>query len=177
MELLPIQTTDTQYADAERLMTDAFPPEERRPIARQREYTDHNPLFHPHTVMENGKFVGLVNYWTLQGFTYIEHLATTPSLRGKGLGMRVLQQLTSKTTAPIVLEVEPPTDEISVRRIGFYKRCGFTLWEHQKYMQPTYADHLPSIPLLLMVYGNLDEQKDFAHIYREIHTKVYGKQD
>lgn len=158
-------------------MTDAFPPEERRPMPQQRTYADHNPLFHPHAVMENGTFAGLLNYWTLQGFIYIEHLATCPSLRGGGLGKRILQQLIAQTTVPIVLEVEPPTNEISVRRIGFYKRCGFTLWEQQNYMQPAYADDLPSIPLLLMVYGDLDEQKDFAHICREIHTKVYGKQD
>ncbi len=31
MELIPVKTTDPYYAEAERLMTDAFPPEERRP--------------------------------------------------------------------------------------------------------------------------------------------------
>ena len=50
MELIPVKTTDPYYAEAERLMTDAFPPEERRPLDRQRQYTDHNPLFHPQVV-------------------------------------------------------------------------------------------------------------------------------
>ena len=36
MELIPVKTTDPYYAEAERLMTDAFPPEERRPLDRQR---------------------------------------------------------------------------------------------------------------------------------------------
>ena len=39
MELIPVKTTDPYYAEAERLMTDAFPPEERRPLDRQRQYT------------------------------------------------------------------------------------------------------------------------------------------
>ena len=65
MELIPVKTTDPYYAEAERLMTDAFPPEERRPLDRQRQYTDHNPLFHPQVVVENGTFAGLFNYWTL----------------------------------------------------------------------------------------------------------------
>ena len=76
MELIPVKTTDPYYAEAERLMTDAFPPEERRPLDRQRQYTDHNPLFHPQVVVENGTFAGLFNYWTLDGFLYGEHLAT-----------------------------------------------------------------------------------------------------
>ena len=67
MELIPVKTTDPYYAEAERLMTDAFPPEERRPLDRQRQYTDHNPLFHPQVVVENGTFAGLFNYWTLDG--------------------------------------------------------------------------------------------------------------
>ena len=90
MELIPVKTTDPYYAEAERLMTDAFPPEERRPLDRQRQYTDHNPLFHPQVVVENGTFAGLFNYWTLDGFLYGEHLATCPSLRGGGLGRRIL---------------------------------------------------------------------------------------
>ena len=56
MELIPVKTTAPYYAEAERLMTDAFPPEERRPLERQRQYTDHNPLFHPQVVVENGTF-------------------------------------------------------------------------------------------------------------------------
>ena len=79
MELIPVKTTDPYYAEAERLMTDAFPPEERPPLDRQRQYTDHNPLFHPQVVVENRAFAGLFNYWTLDGFLYGEHLATCPS--------------------------------------------------------------------------------------------------
>jgi len=86
MELIPVKATDPYYAEAERLMTDAFPPEERRPLDRQRQYTDHNPLFHPQVVVENGTFAGLFNYWTLDGFLYGEHLATCPALGGGGRG-------------------------------------------------------------------------------------------
>mgnify|MGYP001061298774 CR=1 FL=1 len=118
MELIPVKTTDPYYAEAERLMTDAFPPEERRPLDRQRQYTDHNPLFHPQVVVENGTFAGLFNYWTLDGFLYGEHLATCPSLRGGGLGRRILDTFIRHAGQPIVLEVEPPTTDIAARRIG-----------------------------------------------------------
>lgn len=176
MELIPVKTTDPYYAEAERLMTDAFPPEERRPLERQRQYTDHNPLFHPQVVVENGTFAGLFNYWTLDGFLYVEHLATCPHLRGGGLGRRILDAFIRQAGQPIVLEVEPPTTDIAARRIGFYRRCGFCLWEHRTYMQPPYAADLSPLPLLLMVHGDLDEEKDFERICHEIHTKVYGWQ-
>ncbi len=155
-------------------MTEAFPPEERRPQEKQRDFTDHNALFHPHAVVEDGMFAGLLNYWSLGNFIYIEHLATLPSLRGGGLGRRILQKLMEKETLPIVLEVEPPTTDLTRRRIGFYTRCGFTLWDGQDYLQPPYAPHLPAVPLLLMVHGALDETRDFQRICKEIHNHVYS---
>ena len=174
MELLRVNTTNPYYAEAEDLMKDAFPPEERRPLAEQRDYADHNPLFRPHVVLDNGKFAGLLNFWQLDGFLYAEHLATLPSLRGKGLGQRVMEKLINDSSLPIVLEVEPPTDELKQRRIGFYQRCGFMLWEHRTYMLPPYSAQLPSIPLRLMVHGQLSEEQDFDHVCREIYTNVYG---
>lgn len=177
MQLIPLHTAHLLYADAERLMTEAFPPEERRPADRQREMTDRNPNFHAHAVTLDGRFAGLLNLWMLDGFDYVEHLATLPEMRGHGLGRCILQRLTEGTERPVVLEVEPPTHELAVRRIGFYRRCGFIAWERQRYMQPPYSAHQPSIPLILMVYGNLDEEKDFYRVQREIHRKVYGVPD
>lgn len=177
MQIIPLHTRHPLYAEAESLMSAAFPAEERRPMTRQREVTDHVPDFHPHAVTLDGKFAGLLNLWTLEGFDYVEHLATLPALRGNGLGKRILQHLTGHTERPVVLEVEPPTNELAIRRIGFYKRCGFKLWERQRYMQPPYSEGLPAVPLMLMAFGKLDEEKDFCRIRHEIHAKVYGAPD
>ncbi len=176
MQLIPLHTAHPLYADVEQLIISAFPPEERRPTDKQKDATDHNPSFHSYAVTLDGQFAGLLNLWTLDGFDYVEHLATLPEMRGHGLGKRILQQLTAKGR-PVVLEVEPPTDELTTRRIGFYRRCGFTTWEKQHYMQPPYSADLPAIPLILMAYGNLDEDKDFDRVRREIHGKVYGASD
>ena len=174
MEMIPVTTSDRFYDEAEALMEQAFPPEERRPRTEQREYADHNPLFRPNVLVEDGQFAGLLNYWQLEGFIYAEHLATLPSLRGKGLGQRVMEKLINDSSLPIVLEVEPPTDELKQRRIGFYQRCGFMLWEHRTYMQPPYSAQLPSIPLRLMVHGQLSDDHDFDPVSTEIYTNVYG---
>lgn len=177
MELIQACTHTPEYDEAERLMQSAFPPEERRPTAQQRDYTDHNPRFHACLIMENKRFLGLLNYWTLDGFAYIEHLATLPELRGKGIGQQALQLFTNRIERPVILEVEPPTDGLTARRIAFYQRCGFKLWEHNSYIQPPYSPDLPSVPLLLMAYGPADETSDFEHILHELHTCVYGVEE
>lgn len=174
MQLIPIHSGHPLYAETEKLMQTAFPPEERRPADRQREVADRNPAFHPYAVTLGRKFAGLLTLWALNGFDYVEHLATLPELRGNGLGRRILQQLAQSGERPIVLEVEPPANELAARRIGFYKRCGFVCWEKQRYMQPPYSPGLPAVPLFLMVHGELDEEKDFCRVRRELYGKVYG---
>ena len=88
MQLIPLHTTHPLYADAEQLIISAFPPEERRPTDKQKDATDHNPSFHSYAVTLDGQFAGLLNLWTLDGFDYVEHLATLPEMRGHGLGKR-----------------------------------------------------------------------------------------
>ena len=69
-------------------------------------------------------FVGLVLYWETPDFLYVEHFCILPELRNRHYGQRILAAL-GKRSKTIILEIDPPTDEISVRRKGFYERCGF----------------------------------------------------
>lgn len=174
MQLCPVHTQSTYYLAVQELLHQAFPPEERRPDSQQRAYADSNPLFTTLAILHQGAFAGLLTYWQLPGFVYIEHLATRPELRGQGLGQQVIALFTSTIQCPVVLEVEPPSNDLTSRRIGFYQRCGFRLWSHSPYMQPAYAPHLPQVPLLLMAYGQLDEDTDFTHVRQQIHSAVYG---
>ena len=64
---------------------------------------------------------------------------------------------------PIVLEVERPVEEMAKRRISFYQRQGFTLWE-KDYCQPPYKPGDDFLPMYLMVHGELDCEKDFETI-------------
>lgn len=47
-----------------------------------------------------------------------------PALRGQRYGSRALSMLPNDR--PVILEIDPPVDEIAIRRKGFYERCGFT---------------------------------------------------
>ena len=100
----------------------SFPPNERR----TRE--DHlralqDADFFPLGAVEDGKLLADVFLWETEDFCYLEHFAVQPSLRGHGTGSTILRQLLTQDK-PLILEIEPPDDEITCRRKHFYERNG-----------------------------------------------------
>ena len=61
-------------------------------------------------------------YWDIGGARYMEHLCVSPAMRNRRYGQKILEALRDK---PLILEIDPPGDDISRRRRGFYERCGF----------------------------------------------------
>lgn len=174
IELKKIKTADAEYALAENLFASAFPPEERRAPEEQRRVTDHHPSLVTYALMLDGGFVGFITCWQGPDFVYVEHFATVPEVRGKGIGSEVLDRLSALFVHPLVLEVELPLEEMAQRRIGFYRRNGFVLWENSRYVQPPYQKTCSPIALYLMVRGTgLDERADFERIKRWLYTEVY----
>lgn len=80
-----------------------------------------HPEYHFDVIWEGETFVGILLHWEEEGFSYVEHFATDPALRGQGLGARALELLNSRGKS-VVLEIDPPVDELSIRRKGFYQR-------------------------------------------------------
>lgn len=205
IELKSISTKDTLYEEVERLWIEAFPIYERRDCEQQRANTDKNEAFvcfaaieridpiesekKKHNCEKNSDFthvteerlVGMVGYWEIEDFVYIEHLATLSTLRNNGYGAQIIKAIKqysaiqSGKKKAIVLEVESEEDEWAKRRIGFYKRQGFTLWDQKEYIQPPYRKGDKGYKMHLMVWGeNVREDKDFERIKRAIHKHVYG---
>lgn len=172
-----IKTVNAEYYNfTEELLTSAFPKEERRELALQRDYTDNNPLFFNNIILDNDTPVGFITYWKFEDYYYIEHFAIHPSQRNEGYGKKVLEHLHKTLNAPIVLEVELPNDEMSIRRIGFYERVNYKLWENE-YSQPPYRKGDDYLPMHLMVYGDLDSEKDFDRIKHNLYKEVYLVED
>ena len=168
-----IRTTHVEHYDfVEKLLVSAFPREERRELELQRDHTDEHPLFYNNIIFHDNVPVGFITYWDFDDFYYIEHFAIAPEARNGGFGHKVLKYIDDKLTKPIVLEVEVPIDEMSIRRIGFYSRLGYKLWE-RKYLQPPYRKGDEYIPMYLMVKGDLDSTKDFERIKQKLYSKVY----
>ena len=166
----PVKTTDVSYAFVENLLHESFPEEERRDDDMQRYNTDNNPLFTAYLITDDAENIGLITLWKLSGFLYVEHLATSPSVRNKGYGKMIMQALLHDfSDYTIVLEVELPEDDLSKRRIGFYERNGFKLC-HKPYMQPPYRSGGTPIPMHVMYSGD----RPIDDIFDKIKSEIYN---
>lgn len=170
--LTEIKTTDPRYGFVEDLLNSSFPVEERRDDDRQRYHTDYNELFHCFLALDDQKPVGFITIWKLSKFYYAEHLATSPGSRNKGYGKQILESLKNMLKGIIILEVERPEDEMSIRRINFYRRCGFYLCT-RNYIQPPYRNGGIEVPLYLMYTGTRDIEQEYIQIKDEIYEQVY----
>ena len=118
------------------------------------------------------KLLGLLTTWHFEEFIYIEHFAIDPSLRSQGYGSEALKAFIHEHGKPIVLEAEPPTDALSIRRIKFYERIGLTLYDFP-YMQPAYTED--SHPVELRLMGTIDtEATPLTDVEQQLHREVYG---
>ncbi|MGI6717933.1 MAG: GNAT family N-acetyltransferase [Bacteroidales bacterium] len=109
------------------IYTDAFK------ISEQRKLENHiNALsdvrFHPYSyINESDKdLLGLFFTWEFENFSYIEYFAVNSNFRNQGIGSKILnEQIKEHKNKPLILEITPVSDEISKRRLDFYKRNGF----------------------------------------------------
>ena len=172
IEIRDIKKEDLLYPFIENLLISAFPIQERRDIVDQRELTNSSQIFYNNVVILNDKPIGLITYWDMENFYYIEHFAIDEKNRNKGYGQEVLNILKKTLKAPIVLEAEVPNDEISQRRINFYQRQGFIL-HNIHYLQPPYRKGDLWLPLKLMTYGKIDMNNQYEFIKNKIYKYVY----
>ena len=101
------------------------------PIAELRKKKDHlracqDPYFFPISAWEGDQLIGLLFYWEWNTYRYLDYLAVSPELRDHGYGLQMLQYLRD-TEHKVILEIDPLTDEQSVRRLHFYEHAGYTL--------------------------------------------------
>ncbi len=135
------------------LYLSAFPEEERRELDYHTE-TMLCEQFHCDVVLDDNAPIGILFWWDLGEFTFVEHLATSPLVRGGGYGAKILEGLIAESEKPILLEVEHPEDELCRRRIGFYERMGFVLNDHP-YRHPSYQQcEGEFVDLMVMTHPN-----------------------
>ena len=118
-----IQPQDPMYCEALKLYQVSFPYHEQREALSQKNILNDSE-YHFDLVYDEETFIGLVLYWESDRFIYIEHFCVLPEMRNKQYGKKTLSLL-MKQPKPLILEIDPPVDNISKRRKGFYERCGF----------------------------------------------------
>ncbi|MDR2968267.1 MAG: GNAT family N-acetyltransferase [Tannerellaceae bacterium] len=164
--------TDVLLDLVEKTYIDSFPSDERRDFSLVRDLIG-TGVFKAHALLMDGRYVGFITSWQWDDFAYIEHFAIDASARNGGIGGQALRLFLNGLNVPVVLEVELPEDEMSKRRIGFYRRAGFTPDDHA-YRQPPYRCGESWLDMRLMFYGNIDPEREYETVKHRIYRQVYG---
>ncbi len=110
-----------------------FPPAELRPLSAMKKMTARG-VYHPYAWEEGGDLLGYAFLWNWEekGYLLLDYLGVPAARRGQGLGEQLLAGLRETFSAwkGVFGEVEAPDggedDGLRLRRLAFYRRCGFT---------------------------------------------------
>ena len=160
------------------LYQSSFPVEERRDDLEQQRVLK-KEAYHFDLIMLDDSFVGVMLYWETESFVFLEHFTTLPDLRGKGYGKNALDLLKEKNKI-ILLEIEPPIDDMTERRYNFYKRNGFTMNPYY-HIQAKYHLGDEDLELKVLTYPRIMEKDEYRAFYeymtREIGIKPNESKD
>lgn len=163
-----------ELALIENLYSEAFPENERRTLEGLRHQCLNEKECSVNLIKGGDKVLGLCIFWKLHSFSFVEHMAIFPEMRGMQAGEKTLDILRNILPGPVILEVEPPEDEMSRRRINFYLRNGYYLHD-LIYFQPSYHGEKHGPELRLMTTRADITNSALSKFAQVIRTKVYGK--
>ena len=154
-----------------KIMENSFPLTEFRPKKEQLALFDDN-RYHILGIRRNGKIISFAAVWHFDEFLFIEHLATMPKYRNQGLGKNILCELIQNDNGIVCLEVEPPIDELTNRRVAFYERCGMC-FNSYPYIQPSITKGRSPVSLFIMTSHHTIDELEFNHIKNLLYKNVY----
>lgn len=158
-------TAHPLYQQARELYSISFPVHEQRET-RSQEQVLAQDAYHFEIIRDKGNFIGEILYWEVAGFFYIEHFCILPAMRNKHYGQKILNAYQS---TPLILEIDPPVDELSIRRKGFYERCGF-VENPYRHIHPPYHAKNHGHELVIMSSPRTlkaDEYESFNHYLQD----------
>ena len=163
--------TETDFDYVFEIMENSFPPDEYRDYISQKALLCENryKLF---CLKNSGRVLAFIAVWEFDEFVFVEHFAVDKSLRGKGMGTQILSELKERFNKQLCLEVEPPVNEITKRRVGFYERNGLYLNEFD-YVQPAMLEGKNPIPLMIMSSDSYLNKDRFELIKNVLYKEVY----
>lgn len=128
---------DEEFDKLMQLYVEAFPLEERRDEGQLKVMLTEEPRMFFNAVSCDDKLSGLFVYWDFGSFYYLEHLAVYAEMRNAKIGQQTLDWMKENLNGLRILEAEPAETEIAKRRVCYYERNGYTVYE-KEYLQPAY---------------------------------------
>lgn len=155
---------------------ESFPLCERRPLAEHlRALSD--PAFHYHLILERKELVGLLSWWDWEAadgtpFRFGEHFAIAPGKRGGGYGSQALKLLQGDASRLLLLEIDPPQDEVSRRRERFYLANGMCPSYAYEHVHPSFRPTTEPHRLFLLSHPRLLTEAEFRAFQRFNNERV-----
>ena len=162
------------FDDVFSLMQKSFPKNEYRSYENQKKLLNNKyykiiPYFG-----NKNELLAFAAVWEFVFFKFVEHIAVSEKYRGMGIGSKIMRDITEKSNSDIILEIEPPVDERSVKRLKFYEKLGFKLNDYP-YLQPPLNKNDKPIPLKILSYPQTIGEEKFRKIQKIIYQNVYEK--
>lgn len=168
-------TRPIQLLEIAALYESSFPFEERRSVQSMAEALG-SPSVYFFRIYLGDTCIGMLHCWLFDYVVYCEHFAIASLYRNRHYGQMILRTLLATTPKPLLLEVEPPTDEMSTRRLNFYEREGLAVIATD-YEQPPYHPSLPPLSLYLISNDPHLLPQVIAQTILELQAQVYRTED
>ena len=96
-----------------------------------------------------------------------------PEMRGRGCGAQALSLLGERKKT-VILEIDPPNDEVSVRRKAFYERAGYRAnpFEH---IHPPYHSEYKGHRLVVMTCATTISENEYKNFNSYLENVVMKK--
>lgn len=154
--------------------TTSFPIfEQRTPAQQEVAFADSRYRLIAYTDDSNG-FIGFIGCWEFDAYYYIEHFAIAAARRGKGEGSLILSNFIAdakKNGKTVILEIDPPVDDISVSRQHFYERVGMVI-NSFRHKHPPYREGFLPHSLRIMSANKKVSDKLYDQFVRDLNDVV-----
>lgn len=168
-ELLKLEEFDRFY----QILSNNFPTKEIKEYNYMKD-TFYAGFYQVLTLKDNDQIVGIMSFYQHDDFRFIDYFAIDGSLKGKGMGSKMLQYFINLDDKMVILEVEHPEDEQSKRRIAFYQRNGLYLNDQFEYFVPPVRNLKHRLYFHLMSSKRKINNIEFEKYYPQILKMVYG---
>lgn len=173
MKLLDATADHPLWNELWKLYETSFPAYELRDIESHTSAAQDKNFFPKMAVDESGSLLALLFYWKSDGLVFIEHIAVNATMRGRNIGSVLLGTfLVEHSDATVILEIDPPADEISCKRRRFYEKLGF-IYNDVEYMHPSFRRNGHAHYLKLMSYPSALTTEGYDDFLRFCREKPY----